>query len=212
MRYWASLSKRPDSLIAKLVADPAYSDIGIPAKMKSDVMKNCSFDNVSRGTKAHKLNFESQFIEYWRQRVKNSSKLSHFYYTYKSTHDAEKYLVSIVDPKYRQTLATFRLGNHRLAVETLRAARPKVPYEDRTCPVCHTGVENEVHFLFKCGWYGYQETRQRFTSEMAGIVNNFHELSAEDKSVYLMIQEDRKVTESLAQYIIDLTHHRDQLR
>ena len=47
---------------------------------------------------------------------------------------------------------------------------------------------------------------------MAEIVKNFNELSAEDKSVYLMIQEDRKVTENLAQYIIDLTHHREQLR
>ena len=173
LRYWASVSKRPDSVIAKLIDDPAYSDIGISAKMKSSTMDNCSFVNVTKAIKTHKLNFERQFIEYWRQRVNNSSKLNHFYYTFKITYSTEKYLVVIDDPTYRKTLATFRLGNCKLACETLRTARPKIPYEDRTCPVCQTEVESEVHFLFKCDWNRYNKIRECFVAEMSKKSSEF---------------------------------------
>ena len=59
----------------------------------------------------------------------------------------EKYL-SIPNIKHRQALTRLRLCSHSLTIETGR--HKKIPPGERTCPLCKTGVEDEVHFLIKC--------------------------------------------------------------
>ena len=212
IRYWASLSRRPDSIIGKLLGDPAYNEIGIATKVRSDIMINCKMVNTPKAIRTHRAHYETQFSDYWRQRAVNSPKLSHFYYTFKTTYSLEKYLCDVKDPTLRKVLATFRLGNHKLACETLRSVRPRIPYEDRKCSKCEAEAENEIHFLFRCSWVGYRDVRQAFTTVISNIVNNFKLLSADDKSLFLMIQENKEITECLAQYIIDMSSCRQQLR
>jgi hypothetical protein len=56
--------------------------------------------------------------------------------------------------KQKRTLAKFRLGDHRLKIETGRHCRPKLPPEERICTVCKSSkVEDEVHFIIECPKY-----------------------------------------------------------
>ena len=126
------------------MSDPEYANIGIMQKVSCDVMKNCAQGSTVKAIRTHRKNFLSQYSDYWRLRIEKSGKLGHFYYTSKTAFSAEKYLSFIQDPKHRQTLAKFRLGDHKLAVETLRLARPKIAYADRKCALCQMEVENEV--------------------------------------------------------------------
>ena len=65
--------------------------------------------------------------------------------------------------------------------------------------MCQTEVENEVHFLLKCKWVGYRDARRTFISNISSLVHNFDLLSADDQSLFLMVQENKVVTESLVQ-------------
>ena len=48
----------------------------------------------------------------------------------------------------------FRLGNHKLRIETGRHTIPKTPEHLRTCQICNTSeIENETHFLLRCNAY-----------------------------------------------------------
>ena len=139
-----------------------------------------------------------------------STKLSHFYYTFKNPWTPEKYLVNMKNPKVRQTLAKFRLGNHKLAVETPRYVRPKIQYEDRKFALCRLEVENEIHFLFKCPHASYNSMRNKFIDEITQKVHNFDLLTAEDKTDFIMTQEDPFITERLGQYIVQLMTNREE--
>ena len=105
----------------------------------------------------------------------------------------------------RKTLATFRLGNHKLAVETLRYVAPKVPYEDRLCPLCRREAESEAHFLLKCNSTVYTEARRDFIGKVTASVRNFDALSDNDKVFYLMTQENEHIYKLLADYIARMT-------
>ena len=167
-------------------------------------MKNCNDGSIAKAMKTHRVAFVNQYSDYWRHRIEKSSKLSHFYYTFKNSVSAEKYLTSIQDPKHRQTLSKLRLGDHKLAVEALRLARPKIAYADRKCALCHMEVENEVHFLFKCSWLGYRDIRKDFEARVTEAVKNFDILGAEDKAIFLMVQEDTEITDLLAIYVTNM--------
>ena len=115
-----------------------------------------------------------------------------------------------IDPQRRKTLATFRLGNHKLAIETLRYVSPKIPYANRICPLCGMEAETEIHFLFKCGAAPYQEKRQKFIAEVTALVKNYDALCNEDNVFYLMAQENTDVTIALAEYITQITKIREE--
>ena len=60
----------------------------------------------------------------------------------------------INNPHHRITINKFRLGNHKLRIETGRHTIPKTPINLRICLFCHSNeVENEIHFLFSCQLY-----------------------------------------------------------
>ena len=210
IRYWASISRRPDSIIAKLVRDPEYRNIGIKEKIDCEIMKDCKHGSLATAIRTHRNTFSTLFADYWKHRIENSSKLNHFYYSFKTSLGPEKYLSDVQDPQRRQTLAKFRLSDHKLAVETLRYARPKVEYENRKCPLCQTEVENEIHLLFNCSWAGYADIRKNFETKMVGLVKNYEFLHATDKAAYLMIQENKEILNSVADYIASLFSTRNQ--
>ena len=136
--------------------------------------------------------------------VENSAKLSHFYYKFKNTIGTEKYLLQGLSPQYRKALASFRLGDHKLAVETLRRVTPKVSYENRTCCLCRREVENETHFLATCAENRYIPVRDKFFTEIEQRVPNFLHLSGADKVLFLMSQEDSDLTKALAKFITEM--------
>ena len=60
-----------------------------------------------------------------------------------------------------------------------------------------------LQFLFKCSWPGYSAIRTDFETRVTESVKSFYILEVEDKAAFLLVQEDRAVTERLAIYITD---------
>ena len=192
------------------MADATYRHEGLTAKANSDIIQNCRQGTTAKTIRMHEKSFQNSYNDYMKIRTEKSTKLSHFYYTFKNPWTPEKYLVNMKNPKVRQTLAKFRLGNHKLAVETLRYVRPKIQYEDRKCALCRLEVENEIHFLFKCPHASYNSMRNKFIDEITQKVHNFDLLTAEDKTDFIMTQEDPFITERLGQYIVQLMTNREE--
>ena len=45
------------------------------------------------------------------------------------------------------------ISSHNLYIETGRWQHPKIPPEDRICPSCKNGVEDELHVFVQCQRY-----------------------------------------------------------
>ena len=207
LKYWNSIRRRQFAIIGKLTSDVAYENIGIKNKVSTEFSPQVAELAPTRPTKClqlHKQQYSATFTDYWRSRVENSAKLSHFYYRFKSTIGTEKYLLQGLSPQDRKALASFRLGDHRLAVETLRRVTPKVTYENRICSLCRTEVENEIHFLATCAESRYRPVRDKFFTEIEHRVQNFKNLSSTEKVLFLMSQEDFDVTKALAKFITEM--------
>ena len=55
----------------------------------------------------------------------------------------EDYLRQVTNSRHRITLTKQRLSNHKLATETGRYVRRYKKPEERICPICKKGVEDE---------------------------------------------------------------------
>ena len=187
LKYWINIQKRPYAIIGKLTSDVTYANIGIQKKISTEFspqVVKLAFTRPTVSLQLHRQQYSTSFTAYWRSRIENSAKLSHFYYKFKNTIGTEKYLLQGLNPQDRKALASFRLGDHKLAVETLRRVTPKVPYENRICSFCRTEVENETHFLAKCAERRYGPVRDKFFSEIQQRVPNFQHLSGDDKVLF----------------------------
>ena len=94
----------------------------------------------------------------------------------------ESYLTSIHNTNFRVSMSKFRLSNHRLKIETGR--HQKLPISERLCPTCENEIEDEAHFLIKCGLY--QESRKPLLKLCRDIKPNFQYFTIMQKFVFLM--------------------------
>jgi hypothetical protein len=69
-------------------------------------------------------------------------------------------------------------------IEVGRHMRPKLDKEDRICPVCNLGVEDEKHFLTECTLY--EPLRKPIFDQCKELRPQFHYYSAEEQFIYLM--------------------------
>ena len=69
---------------------------------------------------------------------------------FKLTHDYENYLTNVRNINHRVAITKLRLRNHKLAIETGRYVKPYQPPDQRICPLCKSGLEDEEHFLMNC--------------------------------------------------------------
>ena len=65
----------------------------------------------------------------------------------------EPYLLVVKNSVTKIFLSRFRLSPHNLYMETGRWQRPKIPPEDRICPSCKNGVEDEILVFAQCQRY-----------------------------------------------------------
>ena len=68
----------------------------------------------------------------------------HLIYSY----DMQLYLKKPISKKLQNCISRFRLSSHYLSIETGRWHN--IVQTNRLCPVCHTDIEDEFHFILKC--------------------------------------------------------------
>ena len=83
-------------------------------------------------------------------KISDSSKCflyRHLLYSY----DMQLYLKRPIPKKLQNCISRFRLSSHSLSIETGRYHN--IVQTNRLCPICHTDIEDEFHFILKCPMY-----------------------------------------------------------
>ena len=118
-----------------------------------DNTTNFENDIINYDTKTVVNKMKEKYVEFWRHKIINSSKLS-FFCTFKKEYRMEQYLSLIENTAIRKTFSQYRVSNHKLQIEQGRYEN--TPREQRICKLCHSGdVENELHFALTCQKYEY---------------------------------------------------------
>ena len=93
---------------------------------------------------------QQKYILYRQHTMQNSSKLE-FFNTFKNDCTPSYYL-GLTRKLNERKLVKFRIGNHKLRIETGRY--DQIPRVNRLCPLCKSNqIEDESHFLIYCNKY-----------------------------------------------------------
>ena len=117
------------------------------------------------------------------------------YNTFKHEYLPEPYTNLLTCRAHRSFLARLRGGSAPLEIETGRYVG--TPADQRVCKLCHSGVEDELHFVLTCP--SLDADRQVLFNFMRNLVQSYELLSLEEKlcSVMLVSNNDRKVAKHL---------------
>ena len=126
------------------------------------------------------------------------------YAIFKKNIGYENYLSNVTNTKIRTQITKLRLSNHNLMIETGR--HKNINREMRICPLCHKGIEDEIHFLFSC--QAYKTIRQELFNSFYLEKTNFQFLSNKRKLEFLM----SKIDKSIGKFIFDCFEIRTFLR
>ena len=147
----------------------------LPIKKKQNIRKALTAHQLRLIDTDRKLNFYASF---WKDRKKNEC------------------LDLINNPHHRIAINKFRLGNHKLRVETGRHTIPKTPINLRICSFCHSNeVENGIHFLFSCQLY------IKFFNDITDKYSLFKELDIHAKVLFLFNSIDPFVCRSTGAFV-----------
>ena len=75
IKYWVSIQKRPQSIIARLVGDDEYQNIGIRKKIYAELPHLKTLPNMSKALADQRLRFTESFEDHWKKRLDQSQKL-----------------------------------------------------------------------------------------------------------------------------------------
>ena len=119
--------------------------------------------------------------EAFAQIAKPESKLR-TYSLIKHSIGREEYLTQIRNTSQRQSLTKLRLSNHKLMIEIGR--HMKLSKEDRICEICHSEVEDEIHFLTKCSLF--DSLRKPLFDKCRELRPQFDFYPNKEKFIYMM--------------------------
>ena len=150
-----------------------------------------------------------QFLSYWSKCIntehakasaKGGNKLR-TYRLFKLQFKPEKYL-QLPDRTLRKALAQFRLGAHRLRIETDRfnSKQHYVPPELRTCKLCNLKcMEDETRFLIEC--LAYSQLREGLFEKIKLSNKYFCNYSDNEKLIWLMSNDNLGEIKLVASFI-----------
>jgi hypothetical protein len=142
------LMQKIDQLCIKYNSSSITLDVNNEKRFTSHIKQN-----IGKALTAHQLKL-----------IDTNRKLN-FYASFRKDTKKTGSLDVINNPHHRIAINKFRLGNHKLRIETGRHTIPKTPINLRICSFCHSNeVENEIHFLFSCQLY--DSLRLKFFNEI----------------------------------------------
>ena len=139
---------------------------------------------------------EQKYILYCQHTMQNSIKLK-FFNTFKNDCTPSSYLGLTSKLSERKELVKFRIGNHKLRIETGRY--DQVPRVNRLCPICASNqIEGESHFFIYCNKYFI--LRNKFYKKIEHIPT-FKQLSSLQAIGELMTSSNRYINIQLAKFV-----------
>lgn len=138
---------------------------------------------------------EEEFIKSWNQALFcDSNKDSHgnklrTYRKVKNNFELEKYLLLDLNKSVISKMVKIRISNSKLLIEVGRYTR--TPLEQRICPLCKDGIEDEFHFLIKCK--ALEFNRSILFCNLSDIVPSFANMSDQDKFSFILKSNDTDI-------------------
>ena len=129
---------------------------------------------------------------------------------FKLTHDYENYLTNVRNTNHRVAITKLRLSNHKLAIETGRYVKPYQPPDQRICPLCKTGLEDEEHFLMNC--IAYRDPRRELFNTLKKETNLILDSMTPSSAFTTLIsmKQGEKTQTIVAKYVYDRFRERDR--
>ena len=219
IKFWLHLENLPDDNIAKqsLQIAKELSVKNLFSFQRQKIDKLCKRykinisnlndnSNCSKLISHLKLNVKNELI-YHQIKLLNTNRKLNFYCIFKKDTLKTEFLDTIKNPLHKKCINKFRLGNHKLRVETGRHTVPKTPENLRICSFCHLDeVENEYHFLFSCTFY--EEIRKKIFLEIHEKYSHFNSLDNTSKILFLFNSVDPFICRSTAAFVFECTTHR----
>ena len=199
VEFWFHLLKTKDNLLAKAYKDNLLIKDSWCNKLKT-FLKEIGFGHIweNQGTfskhrtlKALLYKLQDRYCKYWQKtlfnddRVVGGNKLR-TYRTFKKDFKREQFLFADVDKHALSDFIRIRVSNCNLNIE--RGRYLNLPVEQRTCHLCHNGVEDEFHFLMLCD--KLNSKREELFRNITDIVPDFINLSKEDQFIFLLTSHD----------------------
>ena len=194
LSYWHRITQMPDDTLVKQALNfisidgPSHSEWLATVKFlltllnMEDFFLNPACTSTDKFTTLCSNKLKEIFIEQWKTNIsgvntngRQTNKLR-FYQLFKKSFDMEPYLSNINNFQLRKALTKFRCSDHTLEIERGRHKNLKV--EDRTCKLCKSGVETELHFLQICPIYESLRTRYFENNEAIDFIDT---LQCKDK-------------------------------
>ena len=125
----------------------------------------------------------------WRNECQNKPKLRS-YILFKTIYETELYVKLDISRSKRSLFAQLRSSTLPLMIEVGRFRNLAV--DERVCPLCNSGVEDEFHFLFSCQIYNIE--RANFFSDVVSINTEFMNLTLGQRMAFMMTQNCIKLT------------------
>ena len=107
---------------------------------------------------------------------------------------------------YNSYITKFRLSDHNLPIERGRYLKPKLPREERICPMCKSGIGNEIHALFLCKSPLLSDLKHKYLKLMCDISSQINMLPDNEKLLYLLKGSDLEVTPILGKWLCEINN------
>ena len=121
----------------------------------------------------------------WFPRVYATRILVLFFFQFTTEVIIYMYVKNVNNRIFRRTLSNFRSGSLKLAIETGRYAKSKIPLENRLCIFCDSShIETETHFLLHCDFY--TDIRRDLFSRANQVCGYFNNMNDTERMIFLM--------------------------
>jgi hypothetical protein len=121
----------------------------------------------------------------------------------KNVYRMEKYLTSVIHPKFRKAITQIRLSSHKFPIE--KGRRDQVARVDRKCNKCHKGVVgDELHVILECDNIYIQRLRFQYIIRITKIVKSFEQLGNKEKFLYLVHASDLNIINLIGEFFYNV--------
>lgn len=219
IKFWIHLENLSEDNIAKQCL---YLSKEMAGKNQLSLMQKV--DSICKASNLNISTFDTKNSNAFTSRIRltvNKTSVSHqldllhlnkkliFYSSFKKDcQKAADFLDSIKNPLHKKQINKFRLGNHKLRIETGR--HNKTPEHLRICTFCNLNeIEDESHFLFTC--HHHKNLRTKYFNEINDKYQNFNNLDNNSKILFLFNSADPFVCRTTAAYIYNSMLNRQSI-
>ena len=150
---------------------------------------------------------------FWKTRIfydsltANGNKIR-TYRNLKEKYETDTYLFLDIDKiLIKQFLRKWKISNSKLMIELGR--HNKTDINNRICPLCKNGVEDEYHFIILCS--SLNNIRNKMFANILSIFPSFRVLTDEKKFLYLFQYEEYDIVEIIVRGVNEMYNRRNEL-